>query len=39
MLFNSHRYELFFDPIHFNPIGLSTITEKLIEYLKISYNE
>ena len=35
----SHRYDLFFDPIHLNPNGQSTITEKLIEYLKISYNE
>ena len=35
----SHRYDLFFDPIHLNPLGQSTITKELIEYLKISYNE
>ena len=35
----SHRYDLFFDPIHLNPKGQSLITEKLIEYLKFNDNE
>ena len=30
----SHRYDLFFDPIHLNPKGQFLITEKLIEFLK-----
>ena len=35
----SHRYDLFFDPIHLNPKGQSLITEKLIECLKFNDNE
>ena len=30
----SHRYDLFFDPIHLNPKGQSLITEELLKFLK-----
>ncbi|WP_299361305.1 hypothetical protein [Winogradskyella sp.] len=30
----SHRYELFFDPIHLNPQGQKKITDQLISFLK-----
>ncbi len=31
----SHKYELFFDPIHLNPQGQNKITDKLISFLKL----
>ena len=30
----SHSYELFYDPIHLNPLGQKQITAELISFLK-----
>lgn len=35
----SHRYDLFYDPIHLNPIGQSMVTNELIKYLSLHYKE